>query len=143
MVAKPLKSIRALKPFLGRWTANGSGPMGPYTCERQLTPILEGKFVQMLVRWTVGTKRHEELCMFGVKDERLQFWSFTSDGKSSTGISVIADELPDGTLVFEAAMPAGQARVSYQPDGEQFRFVVESRGKKGWRRFLEQNFSRR
>ena len=41
----------------------------------------------------------------------------------------------------EADMPAGRARMAYWPEeGGGFHWVVESRTKKGWRRFVDHSY---
>lgn len=72
------------------------------------------------------------------EDKRLCVWSFTSDGKRSTGQLVEATDIHPSALAFESNMPAGIARQVYWPDAEEgFHWVVESRTKKGWNRFVE------
>jgi hypothetical protein len=79
----------------------------------------------------IGLNAKKEIC----------FWSFTSDGKNSHGVlSDVSDIHPDA-IGFEAEMPAGIARQAYWPDEEDgFYWVVESKTKKGWNRFVKQHF---
>jgi hypothetical protein len=67
----------------------------------------------------------------------VAFWSFTSDGKRSQRTVADATDLHPEAVGFEAQMPAGLARMAYWPDDEGgFFFAVESKTKKGWKRFL-------
>ena len=71
----------------------------------------------------------------------LSFWSFTSDGKRSTGALADVREVHPLAIGFEAQMPAGLARMVYWPaEGGGFRWAVESRTKKGWNRFTEHHY---
>jgi len=145
------RGLHFLNPYLGGvFTASGKGPMGAYTCTRHIAPVLDGKFAQMAVEWRVGRRPpYTELALFGVDaaDKTVRFWSFTSDGKQAVGTRVEARELPEDAgkdaAVFEAHMPAGLARFLFMPQGpDAFVFAVESANKGGWKRFLEQHFSR-
>jgi hypothetical protein len=84
----------------------------------------------------------EEIALFGAgEDGGIAFWSFISDGKRSQGASADVTDLHPEAVGFEAQMPAGLARMSYWPDGQGgFFFVVESKNKKGWKRFLEHHY---
>jgi hypothetical protein len=43
---------------------------------------------------------------------------------------------------FEAQMPSGMARMAYWPDeAEGFRWAVEAKTKKGWKRFTEHHYT--
>ena len=99
----------------------------------------------MRVRWEIGTGRaYEELAIIGVGDESaVRFWSFTSDGKHSTGVLADVTDVHPEAVGFEARMPAGLARMIYWPDGASgFRWAVESKTKTGWRRFTEHQYRR-
>ncbi len=92
-------------------------------------------------------KPYEEHALIGVaKDGAVNFWSFTSDGKHSSGVVADATDLHPEAIGFEAQMDAGLARMAYWPDdespGDGFRWVVESKTKKGWRRFMEHRYRR-
>jgi hypothetical protein len=93
-------------------------------------------------------KTYEERALIGVgKDGAVTFWSFTSDGKNSTGTFADVTDLHPSAIGFQAQMDAGLARMAYWPDeeadGEGFRWVVESLNKKkGWRRFTEHRYRR-
>ena len=68
-------------------------------------------------------------------------WSFTSDGKQSTGeLADVSDVHPEA-VGFEAQMDAGLARQMYWPDDEGgFFWAVEAHGKAGWNRFVEHHY---
>jgi hypothetical protein len=93
-------------------------------------------------------KPYEERALIGVgKDGTVTFWSFTSDGKHSSGVVADVTDLHPSAVGFQAQMDAGLARMAYWPDeeaeGEGFRWVVESMNKKkGWRRFTEHRYRR-
>ncbi len=136
-------------PLLGSWKALGDGPMGPTEVTRTFSPTLGGKYIELKVRWSFaapkGTKpreAYEETCLFGPhKEHGLAFWSFTSDGKKSTGHLADGTDIHPQALCFEAQMDAGLARQTYWPgeDGT-IKWAVESKTKKGWNRFVEHTF---
>lgn len=80
--------------------------------------------------------------MLGVnKDKEVCFWSFTSDGKQSDGKLAPAEDIHPDAICFEAHMDAGFARQVYWPDEKEgFRWIVESKTKKGWNRFVEHHY---
>ena len=156
-----------LQPLLGSWVAESDSPRGPLRCRRELAPILGGKYLRLDVRWEFGAAgkagaksgkaartgaaaeaaeagpgaavAYEEHAVIGVGDDgNLRFWSFTSDGKRSEGWLADVTDIHPEAVGFEAEMPAGRARMAYWPDeGGGFRWVVESKTKKGWNRFVE------
>jgi hypothetical protein len=151
--------LGVLAPLLGRWSATAESPMGPLRCTRVFESVLGGSYVRLEVRWRFGAapseasgerpgappkyaKGYEEIAFFGgAGDGGIAFWSFTSDGKRSQGVAADVTDLHPEGIGFEAQMPAGPARMAYWPDGEAgFFFVVESKTKKGWRRFLEHHY---
>jgi hypothetical protein len=151
--------LGVLSPLLGRWTAASDSPMGPVRCSRVFEPALSGAYVRLEAVWEfgpsamerrvpreggapVGGKSYQELAVFGAGDGgRVEFWSFTSDGKRSQGAMAEATDIHSDAIAFEARMPAGLARMAYWPDGGGgFFFAVESKNKKGWRRFLEHHY---
>jgi hypothetical protein len=74
-------------------------------------------------------------------DGRVCFWSFTSDGKRSHGTLTDVTDLHPEAVGFEAEMPAGRARMAYWPvEGGGFRWVVESKTKRGWNRLLDHTY---
>jgi len=135
-----------LAPLHGAWLAQADSQMGPVTCHRSMVPILGGHYLQLSVRWEFGAgapgRSYEELAVIGAgEDGRVRFWSFTSDGKRSEGVLADVTELHPEAVGFEAEMPAGRARMAYWPseDGG-FHWVVESRTKKGWNRFVHHRY---
>lgn len=150
--------LGALAPLLGRWSAAAESPMGPLRCTRVFEAVLGGSYVRLEARWQFGAAQpqeageppdgapkpggYEEIALFGPGEGgRIAFWSFTSDGKRSQGTSADVTDLHPEAVGFEAQMPAGLARMAYWPDGEGgFFFAVESKNKKGWKRFLEHHY---
>jgi hypothetical protein len=129
--------------------------MGPLRCTRVFEPVLGGAYVRLEARWHFGAaaaesleqcpdpapksvRGYEEIALFGAGEGgSVAFWSFTSDGKRSQGTAADATDLHPEAVGFVAQMPAGLARMAYWPDddGGCF-FAVESKTKKGWRRFM-------
>jgi hypothetical protein len=134
--------LGVLDPLLGAWVAQADSPRGPVRCRRTFTRVLAGSYVRLDARWEFGDKAYEELAILAPGDDGgLVFWSFTSDGKRSEGQLAEAADLHPRAIAFEAEMPAGRARMAYWPDeAEGFRWVVESRTKKGWSRFTEHHY---
>lgn len=131
-----------LEPLLGTWVAEAESEMGPVKCTRKFTRILDGKYVELRVRWAFADSSYEELAVMGVgKDKSVWYWSFTSDGKSSQGVLADVSDLHPQAVGFEAQMPAGLARQAYWPHPEVgFLWVVEAQTKKGWNRFVEHRY---
>lgn len=131
-----------LSPLIGDWKAQATTPLGAVQCLRTFTPILKGTYVQLTARWEFPQGNYEELAMFGVNsDGKLAFWSFTSDGKNSTGIAADVTDLHPAAIGFEAQMPAGLARMAYWPDEDDgYYWIVEAKTKKGWKRFTEHHY---
>jgi hypothetical protein len=147
--AKTWKSGRGLlgplKPLLGRWVAEATGPgaAGTMRCERRFEPVLGGKWVQLSALWRTGpSSAYEETALFGrAADGILGFSSFTSDGKSSQGRLADGADVHPAAVAFEAQMPAGLARMVYWPAEEEgFYFAVESRTRAGWNRFMRHHY---
>lgn len=134
--------LGVLAPLLGRWNASAASPMGPLSCTRNFTEILGGKYVQLEAEWQFGKGVYREHAVLGVNAEgELAFWSFTSDGKNSTGKLADVSDIHPEAIGFEAQMPAGLARMVYWPDDEVgFHWAVESKTKKGWNRFTEHHY---
>lgn len=131
-----------LAPLIGNWKAEADSPMGPVVCTRKFMEILDGAWLQLTADWEVGKKTYQEQAIIGVdSDGVISFWSFTSDGKNSTGkLADVSDVHPEA-IGFEAQMPAGLARMIYWPDEEAgFYWAVESQTKKGWNRFTEHHY---
>lgn len=133
--------LGVLAPLLGSWEASAQSPMGKVRCTRTFTPVLGGKYVQLVARWEFAGKAYEEIALYGVKEGKLSFWSFTSDGKRSEGTIADGTDVDPGAIAFEAQMPAGLARMIYWPkEGGGFNWAVESKTKKGWNRFTEHRY---
>lgn len=137
-----------LDPLLGNWASDAESPMGPVCCTRKLESILHGNYLQLRASWQIGpieTRRsYEELAVIGLGDDKqVCFWSYTSDGKRSHGTLADVTDLHPEAIGFEADMPAGRARLAYWPaeDGGFF-WVVESKTKKGWNRFVIHHYHR-
>ncbi len=135
-----------LAPLLGRWVANSAkmpdGSVGD--CTREFAAFGAG-FVRLDASWEMGARGvYREIAMFGQSDDgALAFWSFTIDGKRSTGRLSDASDVHSDAIAFVAEMPAGTARSVYWPDedgGGGFRFAVESKVKRGWNRFLDHRY---
>ena len=133
--------LGVLTPLLGTWQANAESPMGKVKCTRTFTKILGGKYIQLVARWEFGEKIYEEFAVYGVKDNNLSFWSFTSDGKRSEGVIADGKDVHPDAIAFEAQMPAGLARMIYWPnDDGSINWAVEAKNKKGWKRFTQHKY---
>jgi hypothetical protein len=131
-------------PLMGSWEAAADSPMGPLKCTRTFAETLSGKYIKLDAAWHFGKGAYVETAMYGVNaDGDVVFWSFTSDGKNSSGkIADVSDLHPDA-VGFQAQMPAGLARMAYWPDDDGgCIWVVESKNKKGWHRFTEHHYRR-
>lgn len=128
--------------LLGTWVAEADSPQGPVCCVRRFERALGAKYVRLEAHWEIAGTTYDELALFGVdRTGVVRFWSFTSDGKQSSGTLVEAPDLHERAIAFEAQMDAGLARQVYWPDEEEgFRWVVESHSKKGWNRFVEHHY---
>lgn len=140
--------LGVLEPLLGEWEASGESPRGAMRCRRNFQRVLAGKFLQLTARWELGPAGkgfvYEELALMGTDDRGVVcFWSYVSDGKRSHGELADVTDLHPEAVGFEADMPAGRARMAYWPgeDGA-VRFVVESKVKKGWNRFVDHTYRR-
>jgi hypothetical protein len=135
--------MRRLKRYIGLWVTEGKGPMGTYRCERVFEELRGGKYLRLTVVWDIPGGKYEELAVYGVDpaSRRLRFWSFTSDGKRSEGELTAPADVAKDALCFEADFSGRRARMIWSPVGpEGFTVAVEARNKKGWKRFLEQQF---
>ena len=133
-----------LSPLIGNWKAEAATPIGPVSCIRTFTPILGGTRIQLTAQWKFEKGMYEELAIIGPDAEgKIAFCSFTSDGKSSTGTLADVTDIHPEAIGFEAQMPAGLARMAYWPgeDGG-YNWAVESKNKKGWKRFTEHHYKR-
>jgi hypothetical protein len=133
-------------PLMGEWIANeGSQDAKQPECHRSFTPALDKQYIKLEVVWHLEKKNYTDWTMIGLNDKKeICFWSFTSDGKNSSGkLADVSDIHPDA-IGFEAEMPAGLARQAYWPSEEEgFYWAVESKTKKGWNRFVKQHFTPR
>jgi hypothetical protein len=104
--------------------------------------VLSGKYIQLTANWEYPTGKYDELAMIGVNAAKeISFWSFTSDGKQSEGKLVDVRDIHPEAIGFEAQMPAGIARMVYWPSEEEgFHWIVESKTKRGWNRFVEHQY---
>jgi hypothetical protein len=139
--------LGALEPLLGAWETRADSPQGPIRCVRTFSSILGGSYVLLAARWELPGSVYEEHSVYGAPagtptGTPLGFWSFTSDGKRSEGTAADCTDLHPEAVGFEAQMPAGLARLVYWPaeDGG-IDFVVESRNKKGWSRFVHHHYT--
>jgi len=134
--------LGVFEPLLGSWRCATDSPRGAISITRDFRKTLGGKYIELQVSWRFDESHYDELALFGVGDDnKLSFWSFTSDGKRSTGVIVEASDIHPAALAFQATMPAGIARQAYWPDAEEgFHWVVESRTNKGWNRFVEHHY---
>lgn len=131
-------------PLLGVWRAEAESPQGTVVCTRTFSKALNGAYVRLEAVWQFANQTYEEIAFFGVNAQReVCFWSFTSDGKQSSGVLAAAADVHPQALGFEAQMDAGLARQIYWP-GEtgNVEWVVESKTKKGWNRFVHHHYTR-
>ncbi|MBK7140633.1 MAG: hypothetical protein IPH75_00975 [bacterium] len=133
-----------LDPLIGTWSATSDSPMGKVQCSRTFTPVLNGTYVQLEAEWKFGKGAYKELAVYGPgPDGTLSFWSFTSDGKRSEGKLADGTDIHPEAVCFEAQMPAGLARMVYWPNDEGgINWAVESKNKKGWKRFTEHHYKK-
>ena len=139
-----------MAPLLGRWTAAADSPMGPVTCMRDYQKFGD-HYVRLDAEWRIGGKgsagrTYREVCMFGPGldpggEKRLTFWSYTNDGKKSSGHLADGRDIHVNAVCFEAQMDAGLARQVFWPDdGNGLYWVVEARTRKGWSRMVEHHY---
>ncbi len=133
-----------LDPLIGTWTASADSPMGKVQCTRTFTSILNGTFVQLEAEWKFGKGAYLEHAIYGPgADGTLAFWSFTSDGKRSEGKLADGTDIHPEAVCFEAQMPQGLARMIYWPNEDgTVSWAVESKNKKGWKRFTEHKYKK-
>jgi hypothetical protein len=136
--------LGVLAPLIGTWKAESDSPIGPVSCTRTFAQVLKDNYVQLSARWQFEKGAYEEIALLGVNaGGNVGFWSFTSDGKNSTGTIADATDIHPKAIAFEAQMAAGLARMAYWPDEEDgFYWAVESRNKKGWKRFTQHHYKR-
>ncbi|MCE9645333.1 MAG: hypothetical protein K8S20_04980 [Chloroflexi bacterium] len=129
-------------PLFGIWRTEANSERGQFKCEREFKKTLSGTYIQLTAHWEFADKSYDELAMIGVNSEKeICFWSFTSDGRQSNGkLADVTDVHPEA-IGFQAKMPAGTARMVYWPDEDKgFYWMVESKTKKGWNRFVEHHY---
>ncbi|HSD14118.1 MAG TPA: hypothetical protein VLB74_05690 [Flavobacterium sp.] len=131
-----------LEPLIGIWIAEDDSPMGKYKCTRKFKKTLDGAYVQLDAIWEFSNKTYVETAIFGLKNNQITFWSFTSDGKNSEGILADGSDIHPEAICFVAQMPAGLARMIYWPREDGFNWAVESKNKNGWNRFTEHYYTR-
>lgn len=134
--------LGAFDPLLGSWAAEEETPRGRCRITRTLERTLDGKYLELRVHWKCSSFEYDELAIIGVNEHKeVAYWSFTSDGKRAEGALADVTDLHPQAVGFEAQMPAGLARQAYFPHDERgFTWVVESKTKKGWKRFVEQHY---
>ena len=134
-----------MAPLLGRWKAKADTPMGPVACIRNYEKFGDG-YVRLEAEWKFSDKGAErsyrEIALFGPdKDSVLTFWSYTSDGKKSSGRLADGSDIHPQAVCFEAQMDAGLARQVFWPaDSGGMHWVVESKTKKGWSRLADHHY---
>lgn len=131
-----------LAPLLGDWHAEATSPQGPVRCTRHFARTLADSYIHLHAIWQVGTRTYEDVTLFGCdRTGTLRFWSFTSDGKQSSGALTDVSDLHLQAIGFEAEMAAGVARQAFWPaEDHGFYWVVEARTKQGWRRMVEHHY---
>ncbi|TXF74876.1 hypothetical protein [Chryseobacterium sp.] len=130
-------------PLIGNWICNkGSKDRMNPECIRSYKYALGKSYIIADITWVLGDKNYEDHTIIGLDDSKIiTFWSFTSDGKNSTGEFSEVSDIHELAFGFEANMPAGIARQAFWPDEtEGFHWTVESKTKKGWNRFVQQHF---
>ncbi|HSU29381.1 MAG TPA: hypothetical protein VLJ68_13430 [Chitinophagaceae bacterium] len=128
--------LGVFSPLLGAWVAEANSPMGKLKCTRVLEPVLGGNYIQLTAKWVFSKYEYQEHAIIGMRDDKISFWSFTSDGKRSEGTIADGTDIHPEAICFHAQMPAGLARMIYWPNPEGgFNWAVESKTKKGWSRF--------
>jgi hypothetical protein len=130
-----------LQPLLGTWIAQADTPMGPVRCTRAFESFGD-KYVRLEAAWDFCGKVCRDIALIGVGEGgKVNFWSFTNDGKRSQGTVADVSDIHAEAIGFEARMPAGRARMAYWPDGDGgFFWAVESKNKKGWKRFTQHHY---
>ncbi|MGC4041692.1 MAG: hypothetical protein QM710_13130 [Flavobacterium sp.] len=130
-------------PLIGKWICNkGSKDRMNPECIRTFSYGIGNSYIIEDVIWNLGNKSYEDHTIIGLDNSKaITFWSFTSDGKNSSGKFADVTDAHELAIGFEAAMPAGIARQVFWPDEKEgFHWVVESKNKKGWNRFLHQHY---
>ncbi|MBK9060673.1 MAG: hypothetical protein IPL81_12690 [Flavobacteriales bacterium] len=97
-------TLGPLAPLFGSWEAGADSPMGKVRCTRVFTAVLGGKYIALDCAWHFGKGAYEERALFGADNGVLSFWSFTSDGKRSSGVLSTAPDIHTDAICFEAKM---------------------------------------
>jgi hypothetical protein len=134
-------NLGVMQPLLGSWSAEADSPMGKLKCTKEFKLVLGDKYIEMNVVWQFAKSSYQEHAIIGMNEDKLSFWSFTSDGKKSQGGIADGTDVHPEAICFEAQMPAGLARMVYWPNEDgSFHCAVESKNKKGWNRFTEHHY---
>lgn len=131
-------------PLLGEWITNAnSKEANKPECHRTFTKTLDNKYIKLEATWFLENKTYEDFTLIGLNaSKEICFWSFTSDGKNSTGKLTDVSDIHPEAFGFEAEMPAGTARQAFWPaEDEGWYWAVESKTKKGWNRFVKQHYT--
>jgi hypothetical protein len=134
-----------MAPLIGRWKTKAESAMGPVTCIRDYQKFGDG-YVRLEAVWSFGAKdapkTYLETCFFGPdKDGVLTFWSYTNDGKKSSGRLADGSDVHPQAVCFEAQMDAGLARQVFWPaDSGGMHWIVEAKTKKGWSRIADHHY---
>jgi hypothetical protein len=131
-----------LRPLMGTWVAETEANGVAMRCTRTFEPFGKG-WARLDAEWVMPQATYRETAFFGSDEGALGVFSFTNDGKRSTGRLGDGADVHHQAVAFEARMPAGLARMIYWPsdeDGVAFHFAVESRTKKGWNRFMRHSY---
>jgi hypothetical protein len=131
-----------LAPLLGEWIAVADSPMGKVKCVRKFEQVLGKNYIQLDASWHFNNQVYTEHAIYGIKDGEIVFWSFTSDGKNSSGKLADGNDVHAEAICFEAQMPAGIARMIYWPSENGFDWAIESKNKKGWKRFTIHHYKK-
>lgn len=111
---KGRRQLGVFEPLLGSWSSASDSPRGPVRVTRVFSKALGGEYIQLQTSWSFGQSQYDELVLFGMaENKRLSCWSFTSEGKRSTGEIIDASDIHPATLAFQSNMPAGIARQAY------------------------------
>ena len=135
--------LGVLNPIIGNWICNkGSKDRMKPQCTRRYQFALGNNYITGDISWNLGDKTYTDHTVIGLDDAKnISSWSFTSDGKNSTGKLADVSDVHPLAFGFEARMPAGIARQVFWPDEKEgFHWAVESKTKKGWNRFVQQHF---
>jgi hypothetical protein len=134
-----------MAPLLGRWKAQADTPMGPVGCTRNYATFGDS-YVKLEAEWRFADKgaarAYTEVCFFGPDtDGVLTFWSYTSDGKKTSGRLADGSDIHPQAVCFESHMETRIARQVFWPaDSGGMHWVVEAKTKKGWSRMADHHY---